>query len=73
MILTVQAMSHFSGNLNRSPKFKTTQGSDPMSGRLPPSSTLSAIASSFPAAAGVLPVVAGSPVAHVGQDQSASG
>ena len=72
-ISAVEATSHFSGNLNRPPKFRTAQGSDPMSGRLPPSSAFSVITFSLPTVVGVLLVVACSPAPHVGQDRGASG
>ena len=73
MISAIEAMSNFSGSLNRPSKFKTAQGFGPTPDRLPPSFTLPTIASSLATTAGVLPVVAGSPAPPVGEDRGASG
>ena len=60
-ISTIEAMSYFSGSLNRPQKFGTAQGSSPIPSRLALSSTLPIVATSLAVVAGVLPVVAGSP------------
>ena len=72
-ISTVEAMSHFSGKLNRPPKFRTTQGSSPTSCGMPPSSTLPFVALSSVVAVGVLPVAVGLLASLTDQDRGSDG
>ena len=73
MISAVEAMTHFSYNLNHPSTFRIAQGSSPTVGRLPPSSTLLVVVPSSAATAGVLPIVAGLPVSLTNQDRGAGG
>ena len=71
MISSVEAMSHFSGNLNRPLKPGTTQGFGPTSGWLALSSTLPIVAPFSITVVGVLPVVARLPASLINQDRGA--
>ena len=72
MISIVEAMTHFSGNFNRSPKLGTAQGSVPTSSELPPSFTLPIVPHSFATVVGILPVTERLPASFADQDRGAS-
>ena len=67
-ISAVEDMSHFLGNLNRPPTFRTAQGSSPSAGRSPSSSILPVIASSPAATVDVPSIIVGVPAPSTDQD-----